>query len=406
MFSCSLAMNLALGLALWASQVRHSSAAIRRAATQSPLAPAVSLERAAGKLILLEAEDACSSLKNGNYRTAMARLQDLGFPTETVQDIVVGSINRRYSPRLLALRQRQWKFWEPLQRRKRDDGDSDFQRDLQARDLEAERNGLVQNLFGFSWASWQTTLTGRPDVSDKFTAAFSPATRPQAREVLAQFDEREREVIARVGGTLGLPERDELLRLHRQKIESLKQFASPQEIEEYEMRVSPAADDLRQVALVGFNPSEEEFRLIFRIRQEGERSLDSGAVPELSPGAPSAWQAHTGVEAQLEAALGESRYSDYRRCQDYTFRGLVELTDAFDVPTAAAVEVHTLREQVLQQTRTLQQSAAMNEQERTASLQRLRASAEKSVRLLLGEAAYGRYTQLQIGDWMARLDQP
>jgi hypothetical protein len=118
------------------------------------------------------------------------------------------------------------------------------------------------------------------------------------------------------------------------------------------------------------------------------------------------WQGHYAMEEQLQDALGETRYGEYRRSQDYTFRGLIELTDQYDVPIEAAAQVHSLREAVLQQIRDLRQSANLTSEQRLASLHHLRTETEKSVRKALGDAAYDRYTQIEIGGWMETIGQP
>jgi glycosyltransferase involved in cell wall biosynthesis len=89
-------------------------------------------------------------------------------------------------------------------------------------------------------------------------------------------------LIERGNGTLGKPELDELREGYYRQRAELKEFLSPSEMEEFELRASPLAQELRDRDLVGFLPTEEEFRAIFRIRKEFQEAkfLIVGGVSE------------------------------------------------------------------------------------------------------------------------------
>ena len=102
----------------------------------------------------------------------------------------------------------------------------------------------------------------------------------------------------------------------------------------------------------------------------------------------------------IRQKLGESRYADYRRSNDYTFRGLIELVDRFGVRPDAATQIYNLREDVLQQVRALHRNASAGEMEAPQTLQRLRTDVERFVHGQLGDGAYQQYTGLPIGSWI------
>ncbi len=344
-------------------------------------------------------------LAEGRYAAALTALRQAGLPENAIEDLVIGAINRRYGSQIAALRQGAPRFWEPVQRRKRDEAESERERAAGA--LEAERGKVVAELLGTDLGAYQARVTGQMSAIDQWTELFTPANRGRAREILTAFDAQERAVIDGASGTIGLPERAELDRLYREKLAGLRAVLTPAELDEYEVRTSRTSEELRQVGLIGFNPTEEEFRTIHRVRKAFDEAQAAAAASDPAAGGtvPMA-QAQGALEMQLREALGEDRFRDYVRCQDYMFRGLVELTDQFDVPTESAVAVHTLRERVLVQTQPWLGETATPDSARAAALHTLRAETEETVRGLLGERAYTRYAQLSIGHWIAEIDTP
>jgi hypothetical protein len=405
----SLAVNGGLAVALWIS---HSTVIKQR-----EVAPrtGVSARREPGNSVLAarapesgpsHLQSLWARISTKDYKGTLGSLRAEGCPEPIIHDIIIGAINRRFAPSVKALRSTPSRYWEPIQRRKSEETESDLHREKQARVLEAERNQLVREVLGIDWAGFESSVTGRPDRFDKFMETIGPESRPKVRQVLASYDDLERDVIRSAGGTLGLSEGAELDRLYHEKLDQLSQVLSPREIEDYELRTSSTAEQLKQIGLVGFAPTEDEFRAIFRFHKAfDEQQYGAGIDLADSSSRLPMWEAHYAMEEQLRQALGETRYAEYRRSQDYTFRGLVELTDQFDLPNSAAAQVHGIRESVLQQVRTLTQDPSLDQQQRFASLQTIRSGTENSVRSILGDSAYRRYQQLQIGEWIARIDQ-
>ena len=340
----------------------------------------------------------------GRWKPAIAELRRLGVPASVVQDIVVGAINRRYGPQLVALRQTPDTFWRPAQRGHGDE--SEAQRELEARAIEGDRNRFLEETLGIDWSTIESSVTGRPDRFEKLTSAVSPRARRAARQVLSRYDAAERDVIRRAGGTIGLPERTELNRLYARKMGELQGFLSAQEVEEIELRTSWTAEHLKQIDLIGFDPTEEEFRAIFRARkifdeQQAKFERDLATNDRLPM-----WQAQSELADRLREALGDQRFADYQRSQDYTFRGLVELTEEFDLPNDLAIDVHRLRETYLQRQRDVSQDFTLTDLERQATSHQLQGEARNQVRAILGETAFHRYTQIQIGTWIEQAPLP
>lgn len=361
--------------------------------------PAAASEAGSQAVSSVDGHALSSMIGSGDFSAAISELRRLEFQETIITDIVAGAINRRYAPRVLALRSHAWRYWEPCQRRNREETADEVQNERMARSLESERNHLVREIVGLEWSAIESSVTGRPDPLDRFTEAFPPGSRVQARVILAEYDALEREVIRGAGGTVGRPERAELDRLYQLKLQELARFLTAAELEEYEVRTSPTAERLRQIGLVGFNPTEEEFRAVFRVRKALDEQCGQAGVQTVPNAQVGVRQAHQAFEGQLREALGEARFGEYLRSQDYTFRGLVELADEFDLPVEAAVQVHDLREKVLLRRRELAQAGTVT-YEQLSALDELAGQTQEAVRGVLGDAAYQRYAGLDIGSWI------
>jgi hypothetical protein len=244
-----------------------------------------------------------------HYPSFIANLRRLGFPEEVIRDIVIGAINRRYRPRLAALRSAGTPYWQAYSRRSRRRCEESRKLAAAMRDLETERDRLIRDLLGVVPAEYFASWSDKPDRITDLLGNVSETVRPQAREVLQRYDDLERAVAERAGGTLGLTEQADLQQLYRDKLKELAGILSPQEIEEIELRTSPLAIRLLGTDLVGFPANEREFREIFRVRKAVEEQFGPGTqsgsalAPDLQD------QLLQAADAQLRQALGEKRSS-------------------------------------------------------------------------------------------------
>jgi hypothetical protein len=330
----------------------------------------------------------------------------MGCPELTIQDIVVGSLNRQYNPKIIALRKASSRFWETQQRRDKATFEEDMMHENEARRLEAEKSRVIQELLGISFTDYLSECTGKPDRHADLTDSIAPESRQRAREVLLKYDQLERELIERGNGTLGKPEMDELRESYYRQRAELKEFLSPSEMEEFELRASPTAQELRDRDLVGFSPTEEEFRTIFRIRMESRESspADSGTNAETQ--FVGIIQARRSMEDRLRDALGEKRFADYERAQDFAYRGLVEITDHFGLSNEPAIQVHELRLAALKEVERLSAEPNSDMEKRRFDLQRLQAQAQQNAAVALGKEAFQAYIKSSAGrGWLERISE-
>jgi hypothetical protein len=340
-------------------------------------------------------------VEKNDFAALVARLRASGCPEPMIRDIVIGALNRQYGPRIATLRKRSLRFWETRERPSQAAHEQDLIREQQARQLEQERLAMIEGLFGREIANELPEFTARPNPLDELTDALSGQSQPRAKEVLRRYDQMERDVVDRANGTLGETELSDLRALYREKHSELKQFLSEAELEEFELRASPLSEELRNHDLVGFSPSEEEFRLIYRVRKEVEAAGGSG-TPSATTLAHSE-EGRASIEDRLARALGEERFADYARAQDFAYRRLLEITDHFGLPSEAAIQVHDLRASVLNDTEKLSQESPVDWEARRRTLQNMQVATAERIAQVLGDEAYQAYLKTPWGRWVDRI---
>ena len=144
------------------------------------------------------------------------------------------------------------------------------------RDLREEMVAEIESALGADWVELSSSLTGFPEMADGLNQILSSEKRAQLREIDKQF-RRELDELQEKQMIWGLePEEVATLRnLERQKRAALAAVLSPQELEEYLYRNSPAADYVRRNLPEA--KSESEYRTMVKLALDMEMSptLDS-----------------------------------------------------------------------------------------------------------------------------------
>ena len=128
-----------------------------------------------------------------------------------------------------------------------------------------------------------------------------------------------------------------LAKLRQQTRDELARLLSPGELEEFLLRYSQNANELR--AQIGqlrfFNPTRDEFRAIFRASD----ALDQRIQLLADAKDPASIEARKALEDQREnaikVALGPKRYEDYRMLHDPVYRNAVAEAEKAGTPEAA-----------------------------------------------------------------------
>jgi LysM repeat protein len=330
----SLVVNLALAAAWLSSSQRQEAklAAALSAASQTPAAHTTT------NLVVRRQLFSWRDIESSDYATYAANLRDIGCPEQTIRDIIIADVNTLYS------RKRATELVTPEQQWWRSEPDPSVLRAAaqKAQELEDERRILLTRLLGTNWEAGDLANLPRPSrpgvvLDGPVLGTLSSETKQAIQNVNTRSQNRLQAYLEaqRIAGKD--PDPAELARLRQQTRDDLARLLSPPELEEYLLRYSQNANDLRAEfgELTYFDPTPDEFRAIFRATDSLDQRIQLLADAK-DPGSVAARQA---LEAQREnaikTALGPKRYEEYRLLHDPLYRDAVAAAEEAGDPEAA-----------------------------------------------------------------------
>ena len=191
-----------------------------------------------------------NQVESSDFRQYMANLRSVGCPEETIRDLVVAEINKLYAPKFAALmgQAQHYDYWKPASKKAREG----LAKQLDA--LRAERRELLRTLLGIEsdpheqWAN----ITVDQLVDHGRFAFLSAEKQKQVQEILAKYD---------------LTQDSDPKKTREKRREELAQVLSPEELYQFDLRDSNAADSVRS-RFGGADLSEAEYKKLFDLRTE------------------------------------------------------------------------------------------------------------------------------------------
>lgn len=320
----------------------------------------------------------------------IANLRAVGCPEQTVRDIVLGRINRQFAAREAQLQLRPehvnpWEAarWTASERRAK-------QRQL--RELERHKRRLLKELLG---------IDQPPDLTERYSsgdlprvqaayAALPDTKRELVFQIQEQFWDQLEELEERTRGYWEPEDLAEYRRLRAQYNQALAEVLTGTELEDFLIATSPLGRQLR-TELAAFAPSDQELRLILRLRQQFpdlfdpppdyEPSSDPQAAAQLA-------QAQHHYEQQLKAALGETRYADYQRAQDPQYKILARLVQEAGLSPEVTRQAYEVQQAALAHAQRLRTDPSLDPEQRRQALRTAQAELNKTLLQLLGDRGF------------------
>jgi hypothetical protein len=342
-------------------------------------------------------------LESSNYVLYIENLRNFGCPDETIRDIIITDVAKLYARRRAELRAQAppQKFWHPVDALQADS--SGLQAQLRA--LDQEQRDLIRELLGVDLRAEMTKYWNEEDYQN-FGDEYLPADKKNEVQALQQkYDELEQDIYTRTRGLLLDEDQAALRTLRREREAELAALLTPEELEEYQLRHSETADNMR-AQLVGFNVTEEEFRKIFRL----QKSFDADFNQLFDPTDDSAMEikaraqeeAQAALNEELKKTLGPERYAEYVRAQDNDYKTLLQVSERFDLSRDVANRVYSMKVLAEQQRQQIEANPNLTDDQRAAALLAIARETERSVSGALGENVFKSY-QKAGGQWLSSL---
>jgi hypothetical protein len=340
------------------------------------------------------------TVESTDYRQYIGNLRAIGCPEETMRDIILADVNKLFDQRRKEQRgasTNKFQYWKtggnPL-------GDM-LNEDRMAKNQEMtkEKRELLKSLLGENYAEkpdFAGLMNPLEDIMD-----FLPAGKQS--EVL----ELEQKYGARVMGSMKDMQKGDSTAMRnvlREKDAEMAKILTPEELENYQLRLSQTAA-LMRMRMSEFQPSEQEFRDLFKLQKSFD---DQFGIQGMQSNKPEDVQTRTASQKQLDTeirtTLGEDRFLEYKYSQNFNNSSLAKVSDEFQVPRPSALKVFDLQAVATEQAQQVRANTALGSEQRQQALDALRAETEKEVGTLIGKPALDAYVQR--GTWFKNLNKP
>ncbi len=359
-----------------------------------------------------------NDLASADFLTYRDNLRAIGCPEKTVRDILESELDHwlfeRCQPILDALQPR---FWQ-LAAQRGEEGFEEIHTQLQL--LKNERDAMFTALLGEQ----------EPDPALESRRLRESLARryhwlpPELQSQLLELEEQHKLAQRRLQSEFDHPDGGEWTPEENERWEQLRSgHAAAQRAvlgdfaEESDLRSSGSAWASR---LVGFEPTEEEWRAVTKAQVElaavkYPHGPDYTAImlqryglipgspdypkPESQPGVADAQARH---EASVQAAFGPERYAAYQRAGDQSFQQARRVTQRLGLDDTVAVDTWEIRRATQAAVDQIRANSELDAALRRAALEDITSESRAILRSALGDHGFDAYQQYA-GSWLQDL---
>jgi hypothetical protein len=223
----------------------------------------------------------------------------------------------------------------------------------------------------------------------------------QLQSILSDYGEMRSQVYSTANGVWLPEDRSKLALLDKEQHVDLAALLTPQELEEYNLRNSSTASQLRsQLAL--FNPTEDEFRAIFKIQQTLDDQFGSTMTMTMEQ-RRQYMEAQKQLLPQFQAVLAPDRFAAFQQAVDPAYQQINRLVARLDLPPETSTQVVTLQKDILQRATSAQAMRDLTPDQRAAQLVVLNQEATAKLTQTLGARGFDAYKATGGGYWLQML---
>lgn len=344
------------------------------------------------------------AVEEADYKEYIKNLRSIQCPEETIRDIIIADVNKLYASKFKSARPAQpakeRKYWEAdtVSYQYRSRSPEQREEEKLRRDLEKEKRELLEELLGIDYSAelaksnmWNANTMDQQlsFLSEEKRQAIKDVQKKWQKEMQAFYETTE-------PGEPWTPEQQKKQKelMKRQEAE-IAQLLSPQEKEEYDLRVSNTSAGVRN-DLAAFEPSEAEFKRMFQLRKAfDEKFTDYVSDPDDEEGQKKWSQAYSALQKEFTDGLDPARKAEFELARSYGYRELVGLTKAFDVPRKSAKKVYEMKSTVEKEAMRLRNDRTLTDEQRKTALKAIRVETEKALTEALGDKALRSYKSNQ-----------
>lgn len=340
-------------------------------------------------------------VESEDYRKYIANLRAIGCPEETIRDIIIADVNKLFEERKKALRKPEdkFKYWETGMQAFTKLVSEDVIKQRQA--LAQEKRALLKDLLGVDVPEKPEEMAAAMNPFEAMLDFLPPEKQSKVMELMQQFQAKAMKSMS--GGSPDAEDMKNMQKAQKEMEAELAKIMTPQEFEDYQLRLSQTSMMMR-MQLDGFNPSEQEFKDIFKMRKQFDDDYglyNMGGLSKEDREKRDAAQKE--LDNNVKQLLGEDRYADYKREQDYAYKGMAKAAQRAGLSKDAAVKAYDMKKIAEDQASKVRNDKSLTSEQRQTALQGIRQETERSIQQVFGDQAFQSYKNGNNAYWLKGL---
>ncbi len=337
-----------------------------------------------------------SQVESSDYRAYIANLRAIQCPESTIKDIILTDVMKLYAAQRGQFYHngREFKFWETDEKRKLNARQVE-EREKQLATIDKEIPSVLRELLGLNYEREINKYFVDSNEDVRRLNFLPEEKRDQLLALREEIEGMKERVLEAANGNLSPADLELLQKIESQRKIELEKLLSGSELAEFELRTSETADRLR-ADLIGFNPTESEFREIFELQRVVDAKLPFAKSTEEKA------TAQREVQEQIKQHLGDARYAEYERAQNPDFRSACVFAEVYQLPVSTAQTIFDIKQVAEAERQNLLLNTSIQDHDRLEALKAIQAETEKSLRQTMGTKVYASYSQ-GTGSWVQNL---
>lgn len=329
-----------------------------------------------------------AGLASNDLKQLTANLTAAGFPREAIRAAINGVLDERFRPQLDALYAKMYDrpFWA------RDSRLANPELDKELRAISNERLKITRELLGTNIPNEE----GRRNRQARYGQL--PDEKLDAIEAIVTDYQ---DLGESSGITFGAPmpwDRERRALVDAETRKDVAALLTPDELAAYDLRASRSASLLRS-RMESMKPTMAEFAAVLPLQQAFDTKHGEYTMAESAERIADKKQ----LDEQIKSVLGESRFAEYQRSQDYDYRNLYNLTERLNLPAENANTVYAMKQEYQNRANAVRADKSQSQEQRTAALQSLASEAKAKLETLLTPSGARAYKQN--AGWLQSLDR-
>ncbi|HUR47158.1 MAG TPA: hypothetical protein VMZ27_14860 [Candidatus Saccharimonadales bacterium] len=336
-----------------------------------------------------------AQLESEDYRAYIARLRAIGCPEQTIRDIIIADLDKLIAPRVQSIhgRRQELKYWQPEEEELANNSNPAEVKKKQ-REIDRQKRQIIMELLGVDLVRERMKQVGQEDYYERRLGFLPEEKRSQLRQVLDKYDEQEqtfRQKEWEGGESLSAADAANLKLVRAQKQAEIAKLLSPAEQEQYELWLSPTANAVRH-SVYGMEATEAEFQSIYNVRKALDEQF-ADADPAIMDEATRLKyeQARKDSEEQIRKALGDKRYTEYKRGEDEEFHYLNTVVSRYNLPRETAANVYDVNATATDMRKAVEADPKLTADQRLAALKGISEETERTLKQMMGTRAFESY---------------